>query len=333
MTAAMPLLEARQLTVSHRQPLRQEHIEAVHQLSLSIFAGETIAIVGESGCGKSSLARALLGLLPAASGSIHVRGRDVASMNAGERRHWRREVQLIFQDPHSALSPRRRIRQSLEEAMQVQGQARDSTAQTSIEAVLDEVNLATDVLQRYPHQLSGGQKQRVVMARALLCEPRLIVADEPLSSLDVSEQARLLQLMRRLREEKGIGFLLIAHDLAMVQQIADRVGVMYLGRLVELASAGQFFQSAAHPYSRALLQATRSNWDEQHIILPALDGEPPAAATPPAGCVFHPRCRLKLARCSHDAPATQILASAGREPLHQVQCHLYPEPAQPGQNP
>ncbi|HET6565055.1 MAG TPA: ABC transporter ATP-binding protein [Xanthomonadales bacterium] len=292
-------------------------------MSLSLAAGEVVAIVGESGCGKSSFVRALLGLLPTASGAVLYRGQDISTLDKQGHREWLRETQLIFQDPHSALSPRRRIRQTLEEALQQRGSARGAGGQQRILAVLDEVNLAADVLQRYPHQLSGGQKQRIALARALLCEPSLVIADEPLSALDVSEQARLLQLIRQLREEKNIAFLLIAHDLAMVQQIADRVGVMYLGRLVELAPAALFFCAAAHPYSQALLQSTRNNWNQVHTAEPSLEGEPPSALSPPPGCVFHTRCRQRLEQCSHIVPDTRVLSAAGSESLHQVQCHLY----------
>ncbi len=327
MDNTVPLLEARALTVRHtarqyRGPHRS--LDAVHQLSLALRAGEIVAIIGESGCGKSSLARSLLGLLPAASGAVLFRGVDVAGMTARQRREWHRDVQLIFQDPHSALSPRRTVAQTLEEPLWQLSEP-DSGFRRKIHAALQAVNLPAELLSLYPHQLSGGQKQRVALARALLCEPSLIVADEPLSALDVSEQARMLQLLRTLREQKNIGFLLIAHDLATVQQVADRVGVMYLGRLVELAGAGQFFRSPAHPYSRALLQAAVSDWDPVHSDRPVLDGEPPSALQPPSGCVFHPRCKLRLERCAGVPPEEQVLTATGDGLLHRVQCHLYPE--------
>lgn len=329
MNAAAPLLEARDLTVRHRLEKtsreQTQQLEAVHRLSLTLQAGEILTIVGESGCGKTSFARALLGLLPAATGGVYFRGRKISTFGTVERRQWHQQIQLIFQDPHSALSPRRTIRQTLEEALQQQGAVRGPAAQQKIMAALDEVNLSPDVLQRYAHQLSGGQKQRIALARALLCEPSVIVADEPLSALDVSEQARMLQLLLKLRAEKQIAFLVIAHDLAMVQQLADRVGVMYLGRLVELAPAAQFFKSAAHPYSQALLQAARNNWNDSHSGQPVLEGEPPLASAPPSGCVFHTRCKQRLERCSQEVPRAGNLAEPGSGMLHQVQCHLYPE--------
>jgi oligopeptide transport system ATP-binding protein len=326
MNPAALLLEARDLTVCHRTSRHQSsQLEAVHRMSLSLHAGEILTIVGESGCGKTSFTRALLGLLPAAAGAVYFRGQEISRLGPRDRRQWRQEIQLIFQHPHSALSPRRTIQQTLEEALQQQRSARGSAALQQIITTLDEVNLSPDVLQRYPHQLSGGQKQRVVLARALLCEPAVIIADEPLSALDVSEQARMLQLILRLRAEKHIAFLLIAHDLALVQQLADQVGVMYLGRLVELAPAAQFFRSAAHPYSQALLQAARRDWNHRHSDQPVLQGEPPSASTPPAGCVFHTRCQQRLQRCSRDVPLSENLAESGAESLHLVQCHLYPE--------
>jgi oligopeptide/dipeptide ABC transporter ATP-binding protein len=327
MINAIPLLEARNLTVRHPAQQRRgpnQTLEAVQQLNLALSAGEIVAIVGESGCGKSSLAKSLLGLLPAASGAVLFRGVDVAGMTAQQHREWHRAVQLIFQDPHSALSPRRTIQQTLEEPLQQVANPGTDFRQ-KIHAALQAVNLSAELLPHYPHQLSGGQKQRVALARALLCEPELIVADEPLSALDVSEQARMLQLLRTLREHRNIGFLLIAHDLAIVQQVADRVGVMYLGRLVELAGAAQFFRSPAHPYSRALLQAAVSNWDPVHSDQPVLDGEPPSAMQPPSGCVFHPRCKLRLEQCASMPPEEQVLPETCDGLLHRVQCHLYPE--------
>lgn len=301
-----------------------EHLEAVRQLSLSVAAGEIIAVVGESGCGKSSLARAMVGLLPASSGEIYFRGAAVSGMDARARKDWRRDTQLLFQDPHSALSPRRRIVQSLAEPLEMLGVKADGEQQQRILSAIAEVNLPIDILQRYPHQLSGGQKQRIALARALLCQPRLIIADEPLSALDVSEQARLLSLFIELRKEKQIAFVLIAHDLAVVQQLADRVAVMYLGRLIELAPADSFFQSAAHPYSQALLQASQSNWHNTPANEPVLTGEPPSALTPPSGCVFHTRCAQVMDLCNRVVPEQQVLnQSETARGLHQVQCHLY----------
>lgn len=328
-----PLLEVRQLSVHHAVRNAGSgftELAAVRQVSLSVAAGEIVAVVGESGCGKSSLARAMVGLLPAASGEIYINGVPVQRLAADARKSWRRQTQMIFQDPHSALSPRRTIAETLAEPLELHGQARAQQQKQHIFDALSEVNLSNDILRRYPHQLSGGQKQRIALARALLCRPSLIIADEPLSALDVSEQARLLKLFSKLRSEKQIAFVLIAHDLAAVQQVADRVAVMYLGQLLELAPAARFFRAAAHPYSQALLQATQRNWQPGSSALsrlaeaPVLTGEPPSALTPPPGCVFHTRCAQRLEQCSRIAPERHSLVqpdtAAG---LHQVLCHLY----------
>ncbi len=328
MNPSGPLVEAKDLSVRYPLPgsvgRKAGTVEAVRQLNLAVIKGEILAVVGESGCGKSSLAKALVGLVPASAGEVRFRGSDLASLSASERHSWRRDIQLMFQDPHSALSPRRRLIQSLEEPLQLQKHIAARDYRERILAVLGEVNLSADILQRYPHQLSGGQKQRMVLARALLCQPALIIADEPFSALDVSEQARLLSLIRKLREEKHIAFLLIAHDLAVVQQLADRVAVMYLGHLVELAPAGRFFSSPAHPYSQALLQASLSNWERRDANEPVLGGEPPSALTPPPGCVFHTRCNQRLEVCSHIMPLEVSISPSGAEGIaHRVQCHVY----------
>lgn len=333
MTAAQPLLEVRRLSVQHAVTAGatgHTELEAVRQLSLSVAAGEIVAVVGESGCGKSSLARAMVGLLPASSGEIYFDGVAVQKLNRGARRHWQMKTQMIFQDPHSALSPRRTIADTLAEPLELSGRATTQQIKLHILDALSEVNLSTDILQRYPHQLSGGQKQRIALARALLCQPSLIIADEPLSALDVSEQARLLNLFSKLRADKHIAFVLIAHDLAAVQQVADRVAVMYLGQLLELAPAVRFFRAAAHPYSQALLQATQRNWQAGFSASPelaeepVLSGETPSALTPPSGCVFHTRCTQRLELCSQVVPEQQTLVehvtTAG---AHQVSCHLY----------
>ena len=235
MTATAPLMEIRQLSVQHavRAGAKgQTQLEAVRQLSLSVAEGEIVAVVGESGCGKSSLARAMVGLLPASSGEIYFRGLAVQGLNGEARKQWRMQTQMIFQDPHSALSPRRTIADTLAEPLELQGAAKAQQHEQHILKALNEVNLSDEILKRYPYQLSGGQKQRIALARTLLCQPSLIIADEPLSALDVSEQARLLSLISKLRTDKKIAFVLIAHDLAAVQHVADRVALMYLGQLL-----------------------------------------------------------------------------------------------------
>ena len=323
-----PLLEVRELSVHHDEGRGRSrgigHLKAVRQLSMEIQAGEIVAIVGESGCGKTTLARAIVGMLPATSGSVVYAGKNISELNAPERAAWRKGVQLLFQDPHSSLSPRRRIGQSLAEPLEFRKNINRMDQQALVQQALEDVNLPTDILSRYPHQLSGGQKQRVALARALVSQPRLIVADEPMSSLDVSEQARMVELINKLRAERNIAFMLIAHELAVVQQLADRVGVMYLGRLVEIAPASQFFKAPAHPYSQALLKATLRNWEDQGDMAPVLAGEPPSALTPPAGCVFHSRCEQSMEICEQlDPPSQQVMGSGDKPSTHSVKCHLY----------
>lgn len=333
MKAAHPLMEVRELSVQHAVRAGangQTGLEAVRPLSLSVAEGEIVALVGESGCGKSSLARAMVGLLPTSSGEIYFRGLPLQGLKGEARKQWRMQTQMIFQDPHSALSPRRTIADTLAEPLELQGASSAQQEEQQIQRALSEVNLSGDILPRYPHQLSGGQKQRIALARALLCQPSLIIADEPLSALDVSEQARLLNLFSKLRTERKIAFVLIAHDLAAVQQVADRVAVMYLGRLVESAPAARFFQAAAHPYSQALLQATQRNWQSGSSVPeglaaePVMSGEPPSALTPPSGCVFHTRCSQRLEHCSRVVPDQQtLLQQDPAAAIHQVLCHLY----------
>jgi len=333
MMATRPLLEVRQLSVHHAvrgKGAGHTGLVAVRQVSLSVAVGEIVAVVGESGCGKSSLAHAMVGLLAPSSGGIYFHGTPVQTLGGAARKNWRRQIQMIFQDPHSALSPRRTIAETLAEPLQLQGTATARQQKQHILDAMSEVNLTSDILQRYPHQLSGGQKQRIALARALLCQPSLIIADEPLSALDVSEQARLLNLFSKLCTEKQIAFVLIAHELAAVQQVAHRVAVMYLGQLMELAPAERFFRAAAHPYSQALLRATHRNWqgvfstNSGLVDGPVLSGEPPSALTPPTGCVFHTRCAQRLEQCSQVAPEQQNLAQPDTKVgIHQVLCHLY----------
>jgi oligopeptide/dipeptide ABC transporter ATP-binding protein len=324
------LLQLDELSVHHQQARvgvrGQEYLKAVQQLSVDISPGEILAVVGESGSGKTTLARAIVGMLPATSGAIFYRGKDTSKLGPADHAAWRQGVQLLFQDPHSSLSPRRRILQSLAEPLELQTKVKREDRQALVHQALADVNLPADILGRYPHQLSGGQKQRVALARALISQPELIIADEPMSALDVSEQARLLELIHKLRAERNIAFMLVSHELAVVQQLADRVGVMYLGRMVELAPAGRFFEAAAHPYSQALLKATRRNWENQGDMTPVLAGEPPSALTPPAGCVFHSRCERALDTCAQQSPpGLQLRDSKDSAPAHMVECHLYTE--------
>ena len=250
---------------------------------------------------------------------------NMANMNAADQQKARRKIQLVFQDPMASLSPRRSILQSLLEPLnhfQIDntGQRQDRAARA-----LEAVALEAEVLQRFPHELSGGQRQRVALARALITEPELIIADEAVSSLDVSVQARIIELILDLRQRLGIAFLFISHDLAVVRQLADRVGVMYLGKMIEIAPADSLFKQAAHPYTRSLLDAVPVP-DPQHRGPVILKGEPPSALAPPAGCVFHTQCPQVLEQCSVLAPgASQINDAGAKNTRHKVWCHLWKE--------
>ena len=299
-------------------------MSAVRGVSFELRAGRILGIVGESGCGKTSLSRALIRLLPAVAGDVVFRGRAIGSMNTAELRQVRREAQYIFQDPLAALSPRRTIGQTLLEPLVLHGIGSAAERPARIARCLETVGLDEVVLGRLPHQLSGGQRQRVALARALVADPSLIIADEPMSSLDVSVQARIIRLLLDVRAARGVAMILISHDLAVIRQLADDVAVMYLGELVETAPAADLFRAPAHPYTRALLDSvpvadpsvrTRPSW---------LNGEPPSPLTPPAGCVFHTRCPQATARCATVTPDMHRIAAPPSNPLsHAARCHLW----------
>ncbi len=296
---------------------------AVHDVSISIRPGQVVALVGESGCGKTSLARAVLQLAPVSRGEIVFRGQAVHAMDKNQRRHMRRQIQFVFQDPLASLSPRRSLWQTLLEPLKLYRNCPPSAYRSRIIEVLEQVGLGPDCLESYPHELSGGQRQRVALARALLAGPALIVADEPMSSLDVSVQARIITLMRQLSDELGIAFLLISHDLAVVQQLADLIAVMYLGRVVEFGEAGEVLARPAHPYTQALINAVAMLDATAGPNDPGLPGEPPSALTPPPGCVFHTRCRHAMEVCRATIPGKSAAPQAPGEYPHQVWCHLW----------
>jgi len=299
-------------------------LSAVRDVSFDLYPGQILGIVGESGCGKTTLSRALVSLVPVTSGQVLFRGQLIGTMTAAELRQARREMQYIFQDPLAALSPRRTVAQALLEPIVLYGIGTAADRSDRLRQMVEMVGLDSDVLRRLPHELSGGQQQRVALARALVAEPSLIIADEPLSSLDMSVQARIMQLILDVRARQGAALLLISHNLAVIQQLADVVGVMYLGELVELAPAGQLFSAPAHPYTRALLDSVALADPARHRERTWLKGEPPSALTPPPGCVFHTRCPQVLAQCATIKPATRILGKIPADPQnHTVRCHLW----------
>jgi peptide/nickel transport system ATP-binding protein len=295
-------------------------VTAVRSVNLDVEPGRIHALVGESGSGKTSLARAILRLLPVESGQLLFRGQDLLRMNAGQLRRARRHIQAVFQDPQASLSPRRSVLQTLREPLDHFRLGPAAGRAERAMAALEAVGLDTELRYRYPHELSGGQRQRVALARALVSEPELIVADEPVSSLDASAQARIIDLIRELRETRGLAFLFVSHDLSVVQRLADSVSVMYLGELVETAPAAELFARPAHPYTRALLASVPVP-DPGHPPPVALIGEPPSALTPPAGCVFHMRCPERIEPCATRAPGETCPRGAGTH--HRVKCHLW----------
>jgi len=319
------LLSIRNLVVDYppvagsRAPLR-----AVRDASLDIAHAGIYGLVGESGSGKSSLARAVLQLVTPAGGKALFRGNDLFTMDKQRLRSARRDIQLVFQDALASLSPRRNVRQALLEPLDHFRIGDPAERAEKVMASLETVGLDLALANRYPQELSGGQRQRVALARALITEPKLIIADEPVSSLDVSVQSRIIQLILELRNRLGIAFLFVSHDLAVVRELADSVGVMYLGEIVESGPADQLFARPAHPYTRSLLQAIPVA-DPGHPPPEVLGGEPPSPLTPPAGCVFHMRCPDVFGPCATDEPAATEIT--GQEALrtceHRVKCHKW----------
>ncbi len=302
-------------------------VRAVNDVSFTVRAGETLALVGESGCGKTTTGRAILRLVEPTSGSVHFDGTDLLSLRGEALRRMRRHMQIVFQDPFGSLNPRMSVGAAIAEGMLVHQIARGAAAQTRVAQLLDEVGLRPEHAARYPHEFSGGQRQRIGIARALAVEPKFIVCDEPVSALDVSVQAQVINLLRDLQRDRGLAYLFIAHDLAVVSHMADRVAVMYLGRIVELASRATLFQSAQMPYTQALLSAVPVPVPGARQARILLAGDPPSPANPPSGCVFHPRCShpLKDAQCTREIPQLEE-----KRQDHWVACHKVPAlPASP----
>ena len=293
-------------------------LKAVDGVSFDLFPGETLGLVGESGCGKSTLGRLVLGLLPATRGRVWFGGADLTEMPRKALKAMRRQFQIIFQDPYSSLNPRLTVRQILEEPFIIHGLGTRTERRSWVAALLAEVGLEPEHLERYPHEFSGGQRQRLGIARALALRPRLMVADEPVSALDVSIQAQILNLLAQLQERYGLTYLFISHDLSVISQISSRVMVMYLGRLVEMAPRSVFARERLHPYTEALLAAVPLPDPSQPFRPPALKGEPPSPVNVPSGCPFHPRCpEAQFPRCQDEVPAYRQTA-----PDHWVACHF-----------
>lgn len=317
-----PLLHVRGLTKHfpiHRGILQRVSgaVKAVDGVSFDIAPGETLALVGESGCGKTTTGRAVLRLIEPTAGDIVFDGVDVRALRGEALRQLRRRMQIVFQDPYGSLNPRMTVGAAIREGLLVHDLAHGADADRRVATLLDEVGLRAEYANRYPHEFSGGQRQRIGIARALAVQPSFIVCDEPVSALDVSVQAQVVNLLRDLQRERGLAYLFIAHDLAVVAHMADRVAVMYLGRIVELAPRARLFATPRMPYTKALLSAVPvpdPTAHRQRILLP---GEPPSPANPPSGCVFHPRCPhpLKDEACTRVVPPLEE-----KTPGHFVAC-------------
>jgi oligopeptide transport system ATP-binding protein len=295
------------------------HVHAVEDVSFDLLPGETLGLVGESGCGKSTLGRLVLRLFEADAGEIQFDGRDVRGLDRGELRALRRRMQIIFQDPFASLNPRMTVGEAIGEGLRIHRIGDPGDRSKRVGELLETVGLRAEHAERYPHEFSGGQRQRIGIARALALEPDLIVADEPVSSLDVSIQAQILNLMLELQKRFEIAFLFISHDLRVVRHMSDRIAVMYLGRIVELADAADLYAKPEHPYTEALLSAVPlldPVHAQRRIVL---GGDVPSPISPPSGCAFHPRCRRAVARCSVERPELREIRAK-----HFSACHLAP---------
>lgn len=314
------LLEVKDLK-RHFDLGKNQTLKAVDGISFDIYQGETFGLVGESGCGKSTAGRTIMGLYNSTDGEVTYNGRDVHAMGENERYNFLRNMQMIFQDPYASLNPRSTVFEIIAEPMEVHGLNKKKEAmQRRVYQLLEDVGLNRDHANRYPHEFSGGQRQRIGIARALALDPDFIIADEPISALDVSVQAQVVKLLQKLQKEKGLTYLFIAHDLSMVKYISDRIGVMYLGHMVELTTSDELYANPLHPYTQALLSAIPipdpDIEESRERIL--LQGELPSPINPPSGCVFRTRCAHAMEVCANKKPAWKE-----QEPGHFVACHLY----------
>jgi len=296
--------------------LKEQVVRAVDDVTLFIREGEVVGLVGESGCGKSTLGRIVAGILAPSKGEVRFRGRALASLSGAERRAADLAVQMVFQDPMASLNPRRRVVEIIGEAPLVHGLVAAGDGEAHVARLMEEVGLDPATRRRYPHQFSGGQRARIGIARALAVRPQLLVCDEATAALDVSIQAQVLNLFMRLRQSFGLTYLFVSHDLGVVEHIADRVAVMYLGRIVELAATEALFLAPNHPYTRALIEEV-PRLDPRKRRFSALKGEIPSPLHPPSGCHFHPRCPHAFARCRSERPALREIA-----PGRLSACHL-----------
>lgn len=290
-------------------------IKAVNNISLQIYEGETLGLVGESGCGKSTLGRTILNLVPATGGKIYFKGNDITNISQKEMWDYRKKMQLVFQNPYSSLNPRMTIKEAVQAPLKAFHDIEH--LEERVETALRDVGLNADYMNRFPHEFSGGQRQRIVIARALISEPEFVVCDEPVSALDVSVRAQVLNLMKELQEKKNLTYLFISHDLSVVKHISDRIAVMYLGEIIELADRDELFRNPLHPYTKALLSSIPIPDVNRNRRRSHLQGDIPNVYDPPTGCKFHTRCPYASQKCMDEAPEWKM-----NEKNHYYACHI-----------
>jgi oligopeptide transport system ATP-binding protein len=293
-------------------------VKAVDGVNLTVNEGETLGLVGESGCGKSTLGRAILRLIEPTGGEVVFQGKNLLTLSQRELRDMRREMQIIFQDPYASLNPRMRVGDIVGEGLEIHKLAKGRAKRDRVMELLHQVGLREDHFDRYPHEFSGGQRQRIGIARALAVSPRFIVCDEPVSSLDVSIQAQIINLLQELQEKMHLTYLFISHDLRVVEHISHRVAIMYLGKVVEIAKSETIYRDAKHPYTRALLSAVPLPDADRKKERVVLEGDVPSPVNPPSGCTFHPRCSYRQPLCSESEPPLDFDGQG-----HGVSCHVF----------
>ena len=297
------------------KPLKIVH--AVDRINLSIYEGETIGVVGESGCGKSTLGRSILRLIDPTSGQVLYKGDDITKYNKEQMRQMRKKMQLIFQDPYASLNPRMTVLELIKAPLDAFGMGSNEERIQKVKEIMELVGMPENMMNRYPHEFSGGQRQRIVIARALVLDPEFVVCDEPVSALDVSVRAQVLNLIQDLQKTKKLTYLFISHDLSVVKYVSDRIAVMYLGRIVEIAEKDELYNNPQHPYTKALLSAIPIPDVDNKMKREILTGDVPSPLNPPRGCYFHTRCKYAAGRCSQECTKLHDVGGG-----HMVSCHL-----------